>query len=248
MTRPEQQQRERHHVGIMIETMALELAGELMMKAPPLPDFALPLADGRIVGIEVTEARDPEVAAAWGGARGRLTKQIEAGLQRGSANAAVTVYLHVEALLELERDPRFLTDTAAKIVAVARASLPNGLPPTTASKLGIDAARFLEVRPANRPVAILPVSSPHLGAPLIQRAIDLKMPKLDGYRALGAAEYWLLVVGGETLSGYVTVADARAQPFESTFDRILFLEPTDRLCIEMAMIAPPSSSASDAGD
>ncbi len=66
---------------------------------------------------------------------------------------------------------------------------------------------------------------------IIQRAIDLKVAKLGTYRALGADEYWLLVVGGRVLSGYVTADDARCAVFESPFDRSVFLDLEDGACV-----------------
>jgi len=247
MTRPEQTAREARHVAAMVEAQRLRLANAPVGHVPPLPDFELTLEDGRRVGLDVTEGTDPEVAAAWGGARARLEKAIVRALERDGIKLECAAYLFVESLLELERDKRLSNEMAATVAAIARDKASTGLSPTNGDKLGLHAVRFLELRPATRTACSIVSSVLPLGPSLVQRAIDLKMPKLDGYRALKADEYWLLVVGGRVLSGYVTVADAQAGAFESPFDRTVFLDPPDGGCVVMDTI-PPSIALDAAGD
>lgn len=227
MTRAEQEEREARHVLAMLAGLRLAIVDQAKKMAPPLPDFEVQLADGRRVGVEVTEAVDRDVAAAWGGAGARLEREVVRCLEREAPTMAATAYLHVEALLDLERDPRLLEATAAKIAAIARVKSPGGLAPTNGGKLGLSGLRHLELQRADRPWASICSSAMPLGWPVIQRAIDQKVGKLDGYRALGAHEYWLLVVGGRVLSGYVGMPDAQGRVFESSFDQTVFLDSSE---------------------
>lgn len=238
MTRPEQQADEARHIGGMVDALALELTKAPLGKAPPLPDFELALVDGRRIGVEVTESTDPDVAAAWAGARTRLEKAIVRSLERAGTNMACVLYLHAEALSDLQRDKRSLAAVVTVVAAIAKDRAATGLPPTSGGKLGLDLVRLVELRPAARSTVTVVGSVLPFGPGLIQRAIDLKMPKLEGYRSLGADEYWLLVVGGRVLSGYVTVGDAEQATFESPFDRTVFLDPTDGGCVVMATVPP----------
>lgn len=231
VTRPEQAAREARHLEAMIKELALDAVDSPSRLSPPLPDFELLLADGRRVGVEVTESTDPEVAAAWGGARVRLETEILRQLERDGMNIEVSAALDAESLLALERHPAWSRRTAARIAEIARGRSGTALPPTSGQKLGLDALMFLELRPAARPAALVGGSATASGPWIIQRAIDLKVAKLGTYRALGAYEYWLLVVGGRVLSGYVTADDARSAVFESPFDRSVFLDLEDGACV-----------------
>lgn len=231
VTRPEQVEQEARHLDAMIKALAIGVVGSPSPCSPPLPDFELLLGDGRRMGVEVTESTDPEVAAAWGGARERLQKEIVRQLERGGTNTRVGAHLRMEVLLELERTPALSRSIAEKIAALAHDRAAVGLPPINGEKLGLSALEYIELRPANRPEAWLSSSVGPDGPQRIQRAIDLKVPKLGNYRALGAHEYWLLIVGGRALSGYVTADDARSTVFESRFDRTVFLDTEDGACV-----------------
>ena len=246
MTRAEQEDRETRHVLAMLAGLRLEVVDRGKKMAPPLPDFEVQFADGRRVGVEVTEAVDGDVAAAWGGARSRLEREIVRCLEREAPTMAATAYLHVDALLDLERDPRLLAATAAKIAAIARVKSPGGLAPTNGVKLGLPGLRHLELQRADRPWASISSSAMPLGWPAIQRAIDQKVGKLDEYRALGAHEYWLLVVGGRVLSGYVGMADAQARVFESSFDQTVFLDSSEGTCVILKTRQPRPVPVGDA--
>src|SRR5690242_19904321 len=101
MTRPVQTAREALHVNEMVQALQLQLANTPVSNESPFPDFALALADGRRVGVEVTEATDPAVADAWNGLRARLETAIVRALEREAAKLDCVAYLHVEALLAL---------------------------------------------------------------------------------------------------------------------------------------------------
>src|SRR5262245_61846030 len=145
MTRAAQLRREREFVDALLAIREVELRGEPKAMKPPLPDFELTLANGRRVGLEVTEAVDPEVAAAWHGAGAQLREEVTRRLKERSITAFVTVAIDIDSLSALQRSPRYLNDTADKVAERARASLPEGLPATR--RVGdIDALRFLEVQ------------------------------------------------------------------------------------------------------
>lgn len=226
MTRPEQVAEELRVVEKLVRFLQLPLAAAPTPCEPPLPDFELRLADGRSIGLEVTEAPDPEVAAAWLGTGRRFEDLIKAALRRQGLTARVSGSVHVEDLIGLRGAG--LKPAAENVAAVIARRLPAGFGPTTGSKFpGLGYLGFLAAEPApNVDVAFATVGDP-LGPDVIQLAIDRKAPKVSGYRGLAASEHWLLVVGGATFSGYVTVEDAMSRTFHSPFDRTVFLDDSD---------------------
>lgn len=193
---------------------------------PPFPDFELRLSDGRSIGLEVTEARDPDVAAAWLGTRVNFENLIKAALRRHGVTARIYGSVHVEELIRLRGTA--LKAAAENVAVVVVRRLPAGFGPTSGSKFpGLAYLGFLAAAPTpNVDVTFATVGDP-LGPDLIQLAINRKAPKVGGYRGLGASEYWLLVVGGAVLSGYVTVEDAKSRTFDSPFDRTVFLDESE---------------------
>jgi hypothetical protein len=75
---------------------------------------------------------------------------------------------------------------------------------------------------------------------LIEDAIRNKEQKLPDYRACGAAEIWLLVVGSAGNGGAIDIHDARGA-FSSTFDKLIFLELFEERCVVLEQVPAPVS-------
>lgn len=229
MTRPQQLSEELRLVNKTSSLLGLRLIRPPEPRDPPLPDFALALDDGRTVGLEITEARDPEIAEAWGGTLPRFRDQIKAALARDGVSARVWGSVPVEELIALRKQAR--ATAVETIASIVRSAMPAGLRPTNGSKFpGLGFLGYLAAEHATSTSVDLASRGEPLGPDIIQLAIDRKASKLGGYAALGASEYWLLVVGGATLGGYVTVDDARSRTFASPFSKTIFLDDSEDNC------------------
>jgi hypothetical protein len=226
MTRQQQLSEELRLVNKVCSLLALPLAKAPEPCDPPRPDFGLTLTDGRLVGLEVTEARDPEVAEAWRGTLPRFQAHIKEALEREGVTAQVLGSIPVDALVTLSKRAR--AAAVRTIVSIVRGAMPTGFGQRSGSKFpDLGFLGYLAATPAANTSVAFACSGEPLGSDLIQLAIDQKAPKLGAYQALGASEYWLLVVGGATLSGFVTVEDARSRTFTSPFDRTVFLDDSE---------------------
>ncbi len=87
MTRQQQRPEELRHVTKMIDLLGIDLSNPPSPYDPPVPDYKLIHADGRLIGLEVTEARDNDVTAAWKGTLEQLHAQIKKTLERAGAMA-----------------------------------------------------------------------------------------------------------------------------------------------------------------
>jgi hypothetical protein len=232
VTRTEQKERERRFVDSMVSLLPLDLAREPEQPDPPEPDVKLVLADGRTVRVEIVEAIESDVAATWKGVTTRVKRAIESALERDGVTATVALGFHLDALAEMGRRRRVLEATAESVATIVRESLPDGLEADKSSlrRHGVEHLRWIQVQPSSCAEVMFVSRVDPAGPQLIQGVIDGKLENLDGYRRFAADEHWLLVVGGEPLSGYVTIHDAQGA-FVSDFDRTLFLDRVARSCV-----------------
>lgn len=230
MTRPDQDEDERRFVAEMVQRLGLDLECEPIQQRPPNPDMELRLRGAHTVGLEVIEAHSEELIAAFRGTSQVVARRITAELRAQSVNADVPFRIDADTAAHLVSRRRELDRTARLIAEFARDVLSGSEPwfsQAQAQRRGIAYVDLLAVNPATPvfgPAAVPVMSTEPLGTGLIQAAIEKKKPKLAGYRGFSASEYWLLIVGGLPISGYVTADDAASQRFVSPFDKTVFLD------------------------
>jgi hypothetical protein len=235
VTRPEQKADERDFVREMVSMLALDLAREPFHHDPPSPDVELRFLDGRTIALEVIEAHNQSLRAAWNGARGRLENQIAEELRVRSVSAFVACKVDADAAVMLESRPRVLRETARRIAEMGRAFLAGEeryVSKAVAQKRGIEHVTVLSIAAASTPSASLAIRGNPLGPEIVQAAITSKASKLTTYREFAAHEYWLLVVGGLPVSGFVPIDDVISQRYVSVFHKTVFLERGSR-CISL---------------
>jgi hypothetical protein len=238
VTRPEQDEDERSFILEMVQRLGLELERDPVQLKPPNPDAELLLRGGRRVGLEIIEAHAERLRKAWNSTSRAVARRITEELRAHSIEAEVPFRIEGDAAVLLTSRRRLLDETARLIAEFARDVI-NGAEPrfsqARAQKRGIQHIVLLGVNPPLLgPEAIAVMTTAPLGPGLIQAAIEAKQRKLAGYRsAFGAGEYWLLIVGGLPISGYVTAADAMAERFISPFDKTVFLDRGSQcICLE----------------
>lgn len=225
MTRPQQLAEELRLVSKLVDLLRVPLRTPPTPCQPPLPDFQLSLEDGRSIGLEVRESRDPELAEAWNATLPQFSNRIKSALEDLGATARVLGSVYLEEFSLVRRAA--LNAAVAQIVSVVIAAPAEGFQKSGSKFPGLGFLSFLAVTSSSNVDVSFGASGQPLGPGLIQLAINDKAPKLARYRQLGASEYWLMVVGGATLSGHVTVDDARSRIFESPFDRTIFLDDSE---------------------
>jgi hypothetical protein len=221
----------------MLELLSVSVLGDLKPGGQREPDFSFQLAEDRLIALEETGAVDQERARAWGkkGTQRDLETSLLKAMAREGVTAKVSGYFHVEALIELGNDAKALKSITARTASLLRVAIHEGRQVSQSELIrnGIDQFQFLMTEPAPTPSVWLAVRALPQGAALVQRAIAKKTAKLTSYKEKEADEYWLLVVGGETISGFVTWGDVQGHVFTSPFDRTLFLDHKDNVCIEL---------------
>jgi hypothetical protein len=246
VTRHEQDEDERVFVAEMVERLGLDLDGDPIPHKPPAPDMELRLRDGRTVGLEVIEAHSEKLAGAWKGTSRVVARRITEELRAQSVNASVpfridddTAMLLVSRRRELERTARLIAEYARDVLSGAE----QWFSQAQAQRRGIEYVDLLDVRLADAlgPEAALVMTTGPLGPGVIQAAIEKKKRKLASYREFNASEYWLLIVGGLPVSGYVTAGDAASARFVSPFDKTVFLDRGSE-CIDLDTDLPDPES------
>lgn len=237
VTRPEQDEDERDFIAEMVQRLRLDLEQDFVQMKPPKPDAELRVRGVGIVGIEVIEAHSQKLSEMWNRARRIVEERINEELHAQGVQASVVFKLDDgDASVLLAARRRVLDETARSVAEFAR-DVVSGAEPwfskSRAQQRGIKHVKLIRVEAASRLVAgaACVTVAPPLGPGVIQAAIMKKGKKLTGYRqSFPASKYWLLIVGGLPVSGYVTAADAVLERFVSPFDKTVFLDRGSR-CI-----------------
>ena len=226
----------------MVQRLGLDLDCDPIKRESP--DIELRLRDGRTIGLEVIEAHSQELIAAFKGTSQVVARRITAELQAQALNAEVPFRIDADTAALLIARRRELHRTARLIAEYARDLLSGAdeyFSQAQAQRRGIDYVELLGVNPATLlgPAALVVMTTGPLGPGLIQAAIEKKSPKLANYREFSASEYWLLIVGGLPLSGYVTAEDAVSERFVSPFSKTVFLDRGSQcICLETDLPDP----------
>lgn len=240
MTRREQDQDERAFIAEMVQRLGLDLECDFVQMKPPKPDAELRVREVGTVGLEVIEAHSQKLSEMWNSTSRIVEQRINEELRAQSLQASVGFKLDDgDASVLLAARRRGLDETARLIAEFAKDALSGAEPwfsKARAQQRGIKHVKLISVEQAASPLvagAVCVTVAPPLGPGVIQAAIMKKGKKLAGYRqSFPASEYWLLIVGGLPVSGYVTAADAASERFVSPFDKTVFLDRGSQ-CIDL---------------
>lgn len=207
-----------------------------------VPDFHVEVGPGRVVGIEVVEARAARVAEA------RATiKRFKQAVTEMLNERGLRRWIHFRTFADglglprgraaLQLAARTLVDAVEALVQMGamRGQLGQAV---LEKKVGLRAARF---EPSEGTWATYAHGGWGQPQSLIADAIKSKENKLTSYRASGATEYWLLVVAGAGAGGVIDPELAETGVFESSFDRVVYLELFEKLCFDLR-IRPPAGA------
>jgi hypothetical protein len=265
MTRTALATEEGDQLDAVLRLLGLKTEGEPVKRESP--DFLVTLEDGRTIGLEVVRALD-EYIAGGRGARSRIKREVLARLKTAWIDAWVNVRLREQTAGVLNRDAKALGREIDAIVALARKTVStasesrwyyfewidhefeeamshrrhgrNGAEDLTGT--GIEYADTVMIYPGKKPMVTWRTFSDGQRAYIVQDAIDDKSAKLPTYRSIGAREIWLLVVGSSGTGGALFVSDVEDVPFESPFDKTVFLEQFEGKCAVLKTTPPAALS------
>jgi len=214
------------------------------------PDFELAFADGRTVGLELTELVVTPQAAGGAVAR-RLCSDLTAALQAEAAN--VGVILHIPALyvglsvLTRDRYGRLLSSLTDLVLS----RLPGDGEHLHHERELLGAAGIEEVDSVavfHRAEAAAGSATNGLGSGpgFVQSRIDVKNDLVEGYRTnMGGAEQWLLLVIGFRAASGIWCSIIEERVYASAFDRTFCIDYYDDKAFELTT-TPPSRKVAPA--
>jgi hypothetical protein len=244
MTTQAQKDEEVRALDLLIEKLGLDVVTK-PKRDPPAADFKVTLADGTVLAIEHTDARDEHLAAVTDIVE-RFKSHVRQHLAKRGANVWVRPRFDEYAAAALRKQKKVLEREATLLADLAADDLPHltagAFIEHKAAELkarGILYVLDAQVQLHHKPLATWVTRSRGQREKVIQKAIDRKAGKLAQYRAHApaGAQVWLMVAAGSGGHGAsVDTMEAIDGTFTSPFDRTFFvnLYPFEQRVVELA--------------